>query len=194
MNKAYSILDVKALSEDGDYVTVKGIATTPTPDRVKDVVEPMGARFKTPMSLLLNHDQSLPVGEVTFAKATPEGIPFEARLPVVKEEGLIKQRVDAAIHSLRYGLIKAVGIGFKPVVGAVEVLKNGGIRFKEWDWFELSLVAVPAQPEAQIQFIKSIDQSALASGQPVNASPGVSGIQAAVSIGPVSLISLRGTK
>ena len=195
MNKAYSLLEVKALDEGPDFVTIRGMATTPVPDMVRDVIDPMGARFKTPMPLLLNHDHALPVGEVTFAKPQPDGVPFEARMPIIKEPGAVKDRVDAAIHSVRYSLIKGVSVGFKPVAGAIEVLKDGGRRFKEWDWFELSLVALPANQDAQIAYIKSIDQqqTAPASGPAADqaTAPGVSGHTKAAPVGPVSLISRR---
>lgn len=51
-NRAYSILHVRSLQETADHVTITGIASTPTVDRQGDVVEPLGARFKTPMPLL----------------------------------------------------------------------------------------------------------------------------------------------
>jgi hypothetical protein len=43
MDRAYSILDVKEMTEGDEFVTITGIASTPTPDRMGDVVEPMGA-------------------------------------------------------------------------------------------------------------------------------------------------------
>ena len=36
-------------------------------------------------------------------------------------------------------------------------LKEGGIDFSEWDWFELSAVTIPANADATITTIKSID-------------------------------------
>lgn len=78
MDRAYSILEVKDMKEDGEFVTIEGIASTPTPDRMGDVVDPMGAQFKTPMPLLWQHQSAAPVGNVTFAKPTKKGIPFVA--------------------------------------------------------------------------------------------------------------------
>ena len=49
MNRAYSILDTKSFTEDKDFLTIKGIASTPTPDRHGDTVDPMGAEFTVPM-------------------------------------------------------------------------------------------------------------------------------------------------
>lgn len=155
MNRAYSLLTVKAVDEGRRTIT--GIASTPTVDRMGDIVDPMGARFRTPMPLLLNHDSSQPVGSVDFAKPTKSGIPFTASIPDVAEPGIVKDRVDEAWHSIKYKLIGAVSIGFRVVDEAWEQMQNGGYLFKEWEWLELSLVAIPAQPDAVIQSFKSMN-------------------------------------
>jgi HK97 family phage prohead protease len=180
MNRAYTFLDIKAMDDDGEYVTVKGVASTPTPDRMDDIVDPMGAKFKTPMPLLWQHQHDKPVGHVTFAQPNKNGIPFEAQIPRIKEAGTLKDRVDEAIQSLKYRLVAAVSIGFSPIKDAYEFMENGGIHFKEWEWMELSLVTIPANSEAIISAVKSIDQTHLpASGlkmaRPVEKSPGVTG-------------------
>ena len=173
MRRAYAMLTTKSFSEDEDYVYVEGIASTPRADRMGDVVEPLGAKFQTPMPFLLYHLHTLPVGEMFFAAPNEEGIPFRSRIPKVKEEGVVKARVDEAIHSLKYGLIKAVSIGFAAIEGAVERIKGGGLRFKEWEWLELSLVTIPANSDAVITAIKSLEQPA--SGQASDSAPGDSG-------------------
>lgn len=163
MDRAYSVLETKSIDENAEFVTIRGIASTPTTDRMGDVVEPMGAKFKTPMPLLWQHQHDQPVGHVTFASPTEKGIPFEAVLPVIKEAGRLKDRVDEAIHSLKYQLVAAVSIGFNAVEGQIERLKSGGLRFKEWEWYELSLVTIPANSQAVITAVKSIDLEHLAS-------------------------------
>lgn len=162
MDRAYSVLTVKSIDEQAEFVHISGIASTPAPDRMGDIVEPLGAKFTTPMPLLWQHQHDAPVGHVTFAQPTKAGIPFEARLPRIAEAGRLKDRVDEAIHSLKYQLVSAVSIGFRAVGGAVEQLKNGGLRFKEWEWLELSLVTIPANSQAVIQAVKSIDLEHLA--------------------------------
>jgi uncharacterized protein len=157
LHRAYSLLNVKGVSDNKSVVIVEGVASTPKPDRERDIVEPLGARFETPMPFMLHHDSRLPVGNVTFARPTSTGIPFQAELPIVKEAGIVQDRVNEAIHSLKYKLIGCVSIGFAAVEGAVERLKSGGLRFMEWQWLELSLVTVPANPDAVITGIKSID-------------------------------------
>jgi hypothetical protein len=79
MNRAYSLLTVKSVADDQRIIT--GIATTPSVDRMQDVVDPMGIQFRNPMPLLHNHRTDQPVGTVTFRTPTAKGIQFEARLP-----------------------------------------------------------------------------------------------------------------
>ena len=160
MEYAYSLLNTKEFDQDEKNYLIKGIASTPTPDRSRDIVNPMGAKFKTPMPLLWQHDSRSPVGLVTMAEPTEAGIPFEASIPKVTEAGNLKNRVDEAVQSMKYGLVSAVSIGFRAL--EYNFLDDGGIRFDEWEWMELSLVTIPAQPEAVIESIKSWDRQALA--------------------------------
>jgi HK97 family phage major capsid protein/HK97 family phage prohead protease len=175
IHRAYSILDIKAVRDD-DRV-IEGIASTPTPDRVGDVVEPMGVKFKLPMPLLWQHDSRSPVGNVTFAKATKDGIPFRATIAKTDEPGRLKDRLDEAWQSLKLKLVRAVSIGFS--INAYEILKEGGWRITDWEWLELSLVTIPANAEATITSIRSIDRALLAASgkaqRTSNTPPGASG-------------------
>jgi HK97 family phage prohead protease len=158
--KAYSLLTEKSF-EEGDAV-IRGFATTPTPDRVADVVVPEGVVFRTnDIKLRLYHDTRMPVGQVSFGKPTKKGIPFEARLPDVKEDGTVRERVNEARHSIKYNLISAVSIGFRALEGGIEIMKNGGYKFNSWEMIELSLTSVPANPEAVITAMKSIGDGTL---------------------------------
>jgi HK97 family phage major capsid protein/HK97 family phage prohead protease len=158
LQRAYSILNVKAIDEDEEAYYIQGVATTPTPDRYGDVVEPLGAKFALPMPLLWQHNAHAPVGRVEFAKPQKNGIPYKAILPKVKETGALKDRIEEAVQSIKYRLVSAVSIGFRAMNGAVEYLESGGIRFKEWEWLELSLVTIPANAEATIKSVQSIDR------------------------------------
>lgn len=160
--KGYSLLTEKSF-DDGDSV-IRGYATTPTPDRVLDVVVPEGVVFRTQdIKLHLYHDTRLPVGQVSFGKPTRKGIPFEARLPEIKEEGTVRERVNEARHSVKYNLISAVSIGFRALEGGIEIMKNGGYKFNLWEMIELSLTSTPANPEAVITAFKSCDSAAIRS-------------------------------
>jgi HK97 family phage major capsid protein len=152
--RAYSLLSVKAVDERKR--TIRGIATTPETDRVGDIVESRGARFKNPMSMLMFHDHRLPVAEVTFGKATDDGIPFEATFPDPDDirSVTLRERVLEAWDSVRLKLIKGVSIGFSALEDGVELMRNGGYRFTSFEILELSLVVVPANASATISTIK----------------------------------------
>ena len=152
LKKAFSLLEVREVGEEARTIT--GIATTPKIDSYGDIVEPEGVQYRGPVNLFLYHDRTKPVGNVAFGKATKSGIPFTATIPDVAEEGTVRERVNEAWHSLKYKLLQAVSIGFKPL--EYTYLEDSyGIRFTSWEMLELSLVGVPANPDAVIQTVKS---------------------------------------
>jgi HK97 family phage prohead protease len=158
MNRAYAVLDVKSVDEDKRVIT--GIATTPTPDRVGDIVEPLGVKFKNPLPLLWQHMSDKPVGSVKFNKPTKDGITFEASLPTISEPGTLKDRIDEAWQSVKMQFVRGVSIGFRAI--EYSWMDDGGIRFLESEVLELSLVTIPANADATIQSIKSFDAPLLA--------------------------------
>ena len=158
MNRAYSLFEVKSL--DAERRTFKGIATTPSPDRVGDIVEPLGATFRNPLPLLWQHDHSKPIGTVRFSQPTAKGIEFEAEIASVSDAGSLKDRLDEAWQSIKAGLVRAVSIGFRPL--AHEPLQGGGLRFTKSEIFELSAVTIPANEQATISLAKSLDAPFLA--------------------------------
>lgn len=159
--QAYSLLTVKSVDEERRIV--RGMATTPTVDRVGDVVVPEGVVFRGPINLHLYHKHEMPVGNVEFGRPTKAGIPFTATIPDVVEAGTVRERVNEAWHSVKYRLLGAVSIGFRAMEDGVELLKSGGLKFTKWEMLELSLVSVPANPDAMIQSFKSADAGAIRS-------------------------------
>ncbi len=149
MKRAYSLLTVKAFDEDERVIT--GIATTPTPDRLGDIVDPKGAEFKLPIPLLSQHDPSKPIGHVTKAKVTSAGIEITAKL-VKPEEGAPQSwadRLNEAWADIKSGLVRGLSIGFKPIEEA-RIDGTWSYRFIKWLWLELSAVTIPANMDASI--------------------------------------------
>jgi HK97 family phage prohead protease len=154
LNRAYSLLSIKQADEDARVIT--GMATTPTPDRLGDIVEPDGAQFKLPLALLWQHDSRQPIGHVTKAKVTKDGIEIVAKIERVAEPGRLKDRLDEAWQSIKTGLVRGLSIGFRAIERSF--LDDGnGIRFIKWEWLELSTVTIPANAETTIAAIKSVD-------------------------------------
>ncbi len=129
LDRAYSMLECKELNEERR--SFRGMATTPTPDRVGDVVDPMGVKAAAVIPLLLFHDHKMPVGHVRFEKATSKGIPFEATIPHVAEAGRLRDRVDEAWQMVKYKMITGVSVGFMPNRQKSARLDSGGTLYKE---------------------------------------------------------------
>jgi HK97 family phage prohead protease len=153
VQRAYSAFQVKAV--DATRRTFSGWATTPATDRVGDTINPLGASFTNPLVLLHQHSHDAPIGRVSFKKPTSKGIEFDAEIPVVTDPGAFKDRVDTAWDEIKYGVVRAVSIGFKPIKYAFK--DDGGIDFQAIEIYELSTVSVPALPEAVITSVKSMD-------------------------------------
>ncbi|HHZ9315194.1 TPA: phage major capsid protein [Pseudomonas aeruginosa] len=154
-NRAYSTLEVKALDDEKRVIT--GIASTPSPDRMQDVVEPKGAQFKLPIPFLWQHNHDEPIGHVTDAKVTQKGIEVSVQLTQVEEPGKLKDRLDEAWQSIKSGLVRGLSIGFS-AKEFEQIPGSWGLRFLSWEWFELSAVTIPANAEATITSVKSFDR------------------------------------
>ena len=155
--RAYAVFETKAIDEKRRIFT--GWATTPAPDRVQDTIDPMGATFKNPLVLLHQHRHDAPIGSVKFDKPTAKGIQFTAEIPVIDEPGPLKDRVDTAWGEIKSGIVRAVSVGFRPLKYAYR--EDGGIDFQEVEIYELSTVSVPANAQAVISAIKSLDKAAM---------------------------------
>lgn len=151
-NRAYSVLEIKSVDEEKRII--RGVATTPTVDRVGDIIEPLGVKFDNPLPLLWQHEHDKPIGSVKFDKPTKNGINFEAEIASTDEPGTLKDRLDEAWQSIKMGLVRAVSIGFRAIEWAF-MEGTGGIRFTETEVYELSAVTIPANADALIQQIKS---------------------------------------
>ena len=156
---AYSLVNIKSI--DDDKRIIEGTATTPSPDRVGDIVVPQGAKFELPIPLLLDHDHKSAVGSVEVASVDETGITFRARIAKVTKPGALQDLTDQAWELVKTGLRSAVSIGFRVLDGGAEPLKDGGVRFNLWEWLELSLVSIPAQSQARITGAKSMDPDVL---------------------------------
>lgn len=163
MDHAYAVFDLKSVDKEARIIT--GLASSAAPDRIGDIVEPAGASFKLPLPLLWQHDSRQPIGEVFAAKLTHAGIEIKARVAEYDLAGQLKDRLDLAWQSIRLGLVRGLSVGFraiesKPIAGTFCT------HFLKWEWLELSAVTIPANAEASIQTIRSIDAPHLAAGRP----------------------------
>lgn len=177
LKRAFALLEVRATGEKNGKRTFSGIASSPTPDSYDDIVEPMGAEFATPMPLLWQHDSGDPIGWMTFAKPTAKGIPFEAEVADIPEDGELKKRLEKAWQYIKNKLVRGVSIGFKPIEWT-RIENTGGYRYVKWQWLELSAVTIPANTDATITTIRAVALSSITAAGTRPPAP-VAGIRAA---------------
>ena len=154
VRRAWSTLEIKAVDSEQGYI--EGVASTPSTDRMGDIVEPKGAQFKLPIPLLWQHDAEQPIGQVMSAKVTDAGIAIRAQIA-----RNVLPRIEEAWALIKSGLVRGLSIGFR--ASEMEPINPkdpfGGMRFLAWEWLELSAVTIPANQDASITVIKSIDES-----------------------------------
>ena len=180
MDRAYSLLEIKAV--DDEARVIEGIASTPSTDRMGDIVEPLGAEYTLPIPFLWQHEsRESPIGNVVAAKPTKDGIPVRIQIESDDMPGPLKDRLDYAWRSIKKGLVRGLSIGFAPIGDPEPIKGTYGFRFPKWEWLELSAVTIPANAEASISLVKSIDAELRAAtgqeqpGEPVQKKPGASG-------------------
>ena len=150
---AFAAIDAVAKTQGAQRV-IEGVATTPTEDRDGEIVLSSGAEFKGEVPLLLFHDQRQPVGNVRMTKG-PGGIRFKAKIAEAKRPGKFQERVDEAFDMVEAGVIRGVSIGFRPLEASFD--DSGRRVFEKFELLELSLVAIPSNPDAAIETVKALD-------------------------------------
>lgn len=150
IERAYSTITIKAVNEE--QRTIEGIATTPTPDRMQDIVELDGMEFKLPMPFLYQHDSRKPIGNVTYAKA----VDGKMMVKIQVAQAGVAEYIDEAWSVIKAGLVRGLSIGFRSLEQSYDNV-TGGFHFIRSEWMELSAVTIPANAEATILAVKSLD-------------------------------------
>jgi len=157
MDYEYARIDAAQLlvkTVQADRRWFAGVATTPTIDRQGHSVDPAGVTYRNPVQLFYEHERR-PIGWATFGPATAAGIPFEAQIATIEEAGALRDRLDEVWQMLKAGLLTSVSIGYRILDNAVTPIK-GGLRLLKTEVVELSLVSIPANPDAAVLLVKSL--------------------------------------
>lgn len=162
--RAYSTFDIKAMDEESKDGKRKfaGVASTPSVDRMGDIVEPKGAEFKFPIPFLWQHNSGDPIGWILGAKVTDKGIDVEGEVAQVAEPAALKDRLDLAWGYIKSQLVRGLSIGFQPLESS-RIEGTYSYRYTKWSWLELSAVTIPANADASLTSIKSFDRQVLRS-------------------------------
>ena len=172
MKYAFSTIEIKSASDANGARTFEGIASTPSTDRMGDIVEPMGAQFTLPIPLLWQHNAKDPIGWITAAVPSKDGIRVKGEIASIPDPGPLQDRLTLAWQYLKNKLVRGLSIGFNPIESA-DMKGTWGVHFTKWEWLELSAVTIPANQDASITAVRSIATKELAAlGR---SSPGDSG-------------------
>jgi HK97 family phage prohead protease len=152
MNKTFA-LTVKAQRQDGGTVVI----STPSLDRDKDRVDPMGARLEAYHAnpvVCFGHLYREPwavVGRTRKLDVSPAGLvaDFELRPPANDAD-------PQTIVRLLWGggWLRSASIGFTPIRWTEN--DQGGKDYHEWELLEWSLTPVPAQADALALAVKAL--------------------------------------
>ena len=147
----------KALASPAGSDPLEYVMSDETVDRVGDVIDAKGWNLKNfvknPIALF-NHNSNFVIGHWTDVKV--QGNKLVGRLNLLPNG--ISERLDEIRAAVEAGVLRAVSVGFHAGKDGVEANKHGGLRFKEAELLECSLVSVPANPNA-LQMAKSLHLS-----------------------------------
>ncbi len=154
LHRAYSLFEIKSV--DDEQRVIEGFTSTPTPDRLGDVLDPKGAAFTLPLPLLWQHKQDRPIGQVIDARVDSKGIWIKAT--IAKD---VLPFIEEAWALIKSGLVRGFSVGWKPDAPPT-MSKAGTFLYSKWQWVETSAVTIPMNTDATIAMVKSLDDAALA--------------------------------
>lgn len=146
--------EVKEISEDSEYFTFEGYASTFGNIDLGDDIIVRGAFSKTlkknaEVPVLWQHQMSEPVGKSITLYEDDKGLYIKAILP--KSDTLVSGRI---IPQMKVGSIREMSIGFFTRESDMEK----GVRLlKEIELFEVSLVTKAMNPQALVSGFKSVE-------------------------------------
>lgn len=147
MNTLYTKAEIKEKTDD--YFTA--VASSEVEDRQGEVVKQAGwslTNFKKNPILLWMHDHEKPLG-----KAERVWLDKTGKSPVLKFKGMISTATEygrAAKQLMEEGILNSFSVGFR-------ALEMDGNSITKAELFEISLVSVPANPEARLLAAKSLE-------------------------------------
>lgn len=139
--------------QDANAGTFEAIASTATVDRHGEIVSVEGwdlANFKKNPVLLWSHDHTIPaIGVAT--KIWVEGFGESAKLKFAGKWQTVTEYGKAAAQLVADGILNSFSVGFIPS-------EMEGNKYTQQELLEISLVNVPANPDAMMLAYKSLQK------------------------------------
>ena len=159
MEKIFNLTSTfKALNEDDDGgIHICGMASTADFDRAGDTISSEAwtkgglANFEKNPIILFNHDYNHPIGRATGLKVTDNGLELKAKIS--KNATVPSGNVSNLVKD---GVLGAFSVGFR-VKDADYLTETDGLKIKDAELFEVSVVSVPCNQAATFSLSKSFD-------------------------------------
>ena len=155
MEKIFNLTSTfKALDEDDGGVHICGMASTADFDRAGDTIDAEAwtkgglNNFEKNPIILFNHDYNKPIGRATGLKVTENGLELKAKIS--------KSAPDHVAQLVKEGILGAFSVGFR-VKDAEHVMETDGLKIKDAELFEVSVVSVPCNQAATFSLAKSFN-------------------------------------
>ena len=155
MEKIFNLTSTfKALDEDDGGVHICGMASTADFDRAGDTISAEAwtkgglQNFEKNPIILFNHDYNKPIGRATGLKVTDNGLELKAKIS--------KSAPDHVAQLVKEGILGAFSVGFR-VKDADYLTETDGLKIKDAELFEVSVVSVPCNQAATFSLAKSFD-------------------------------------
>lgn len=130
-----------------DQRRLRVVLSTPDADRAGDVVEPLGidtSNYEKNPIVLAEHHPDRPIGNCVAISKNVNGVSATIQFP---SPG-VSATADETYELCKAGILSGVSIGFQSIES--EPLKGGGRRHVKTDLLEVSVVSVPANPNALV--------------------------------------------
>jgi HK97 family phage prohead protease len=155
MEKIFNLTSTfKALDEDDGGVHICGMASTSDFDRAGDTIDAEAwtkgglNNFEKNPIILFNHDYNKPIGRATGLKVTENGLELKAKIS--------KSAPENVAQLVKEGILGAFSVGFR-VKDADYLTETDGLKIKDAELFEVSVVSVPCNQAATFSLAKSFD-------------------------------------
>lgn len=161
MTSVVYMVYTKAYVEKIDKDEITAIASSSVEDRQGEIVDVSGwdlSSFKAAPRLLWGHDhQKLPIGKVTkiWVQKSTDRLMFKAVFQEVTEMGRAVKKL------FEQGFLNTFSVGFKPIDSEHDPDTKSGTRYTKQELLEISVVNVPANPQAMTLAYKSLEEDGL---------------------------------
>ena len=157
MEKIFNLTSTfKSHTDEEGSVMIRGMASTADFDRAGDSISSDAwtkgglNNFEKNPIILFNHDYNRPIGRATGLKTTPTGLELTAK---------ISKAAGDVVDLVKDGVLGAFSVGFR-VKDADYIEETDGLKIKDAELFEVSVVSVPCNQSATFSLAKSFDSMA----------------------------------